>query len=64
MSMFNTVFGTFRDAVLLTERLNNVSTKADQALDMARENRERLIRLETLMEFAMRAGPAHRLPPQ
>jgi hypothetical protein len=55
MSLFASLFGSIRDAMVLTERMNMVGEKAEKALAMSLESRERIVRLETILDLAMRA---------
>lgn len=62
MSVFSSVFGSIRDAMILSERMNTIGEKADKALAMSQETRERVVRLETILEMARQHASSRRLP--
>lgn len=60
--MWASLFKVGREAIVLGERLIVVQSLAQRSMDLATENRERIIRLETVIDMAVRAGEK-RLPP-
>lgn len=52
MSWFKEIAEGLRQAILLAERVDQAAKAAADAKQMAQENRERLIRLETMAEMA------------
>lgn len=63
MSTIGDLLKAIREVVLLTERVEKAAAAAEAANERSLENRERIVRIETILELAMaRAGGPPRLP--
>jgi hypothetical protein len=60
--MMEKFFGEARRILVLGERVDAMGRDAQRALEMAIENRERIVRLETTMDIGMRLLEQRRAP--
>lgn len=64
MSTLSDLMKAMRDVALLTHRVDQANTMAKEANDRSLENRDRIGRIETALNFMMRDLDAQRrLPP-
>ncbi|CAN5335649.1 hypothetical protein BH10PSE13_BH10PSE13_06450 [soil metagenome] len=60
--MWSSLLKAGREALVLSEKLKMTNELAQKAFDMALADRERIVRLETIVDLAVKAE-ARRLPP-
>ncbi len=63
MSLYGEAVAAIRSVILIDERVQGVMAKVDRLTDEVRAMKERLVRLETLVEIARGDGSVLRIAP-
>ena len=61
MSLYGEAVAAIKSVILIDERVQSVARKVDRLADEVRDTRDRLIRLETIVEITRRDGAVLRI---
>jgi hypothetical protein len=61
VSLYGDAIAAIRSVILIDERVQSVAAKVDRLADEVRDMRERLVRIETIVEVARNGGRPPRI---
>lgn len=61
MSLYGDAVAAIRSVILIDERVQSVAAKVDRLADEVRDMRERLVRVETIVEVTRQGGRTPRI---
>lgn len=64
MSAFSRLFEGIREVLVMAERVEQATKLAEDAHRLGLDNRERIVRLETIIDLASGRGRGRFLPPK